>query len=750
MKNPLNKRLPRELKNDFGKYLVIFLFMALTIGFVSGFLVAGGSMKTAYDGSFEKYNIEYGHFVLEQKADSELIEKLEKEEVKIYPDFYMDIDTDTNLNGKVNSTLRIYKIRKKVNKVCLMEGTLPEKDNEIAIDRMYADNNKVEVNDTIEVGNQKLKVTGLVALPDYSALFSDNTDMMFDSVKFGVAIMTDEGFECYNHKINYNYSWVYDKKPSNETEEKELSDDFMEVLAENALINTYVPRYANMAIQFTGDDMGSDKSMMIVLLYILVIILAFVFAVTINHTISREAAVIGTLRASGYTKVELMKHYLAMPMIVSLIAALTGNILGYTVFKNLVVSMYYGSYSLPTYETIWNGEAFILTTIVPMIIMLITNIISLVNKLSLTPLQFIRHDLSKNKRKRAVRLPNFKFLSRFRLRIIFQNKASYITLFIGIVFANILLLFGMMMSPLLSKYQDDILNHMLAKYQYVLSVPVEVEDKNAEKYCVTSLEIENEFNNEEISIYGISDDSRYLDTKVDDGFYVSEGFAEKYKFDIGDTITLKECYGSEKYKFKIKGFIEYPAALCVFMSRDNFCEKFDMDKDFFNGYFTDKKLDIDENYLTTCITKDDLTKTSRQLTVSMGKMFYMVNVFAVVLFALLIYLLTKLIIEKNTTSISMVKILGYNNGEIGRLYLLATTWVVIISIALSLVISTEVIDSIYYQMMKEYSGWLTFYIKPAIYGEMFVMGMAAYIIVALLQFKKIKKIPMDQALKNVE
>ena len=41
MKNPLMKRLPRELIGDIGKYLVIFLFMTATIGFVSGFLVAG-------------------------------------------------------------------------------------------------------------------------------------------------------------------------------------------------------------------------------------------------------------------------------------------------------------------------------------------------------------------------------------------------------------------------------------------------------------------------------------------------------------------------------------------------------------------------------------------------------------------------------------------------------------------------------------------------------------------------------------
>ena len=40
MKNPLNKRLPREFRKDFGKYLVIFLLLVITIGFVSGFLVA--------------------------------------------------------------------------------------------------------------------------------------------------------------------------------------------------------------------------------------------------------------------------------------------------------------------------------------------------------------------------------------------------------------------------------------------------------------------------------------------------------------------------------------------------------------------------------------------------------------------------------------------------------------------------------------------------------------------------------------
>lgn len=754
MRNPLNKRLPREFKGEFAKYLAIFLFMTATIGFVSGFLVAGNSMIQAYDESFEKYNIENGHFVLEEKAEEETLTQLEKEDVTIYPQFYLEEDTDTDESGKSDSTLRIFEKRTDVNKVCVMDGKLPKSENEIAVDRMYADNNNLKTGDTITVGGKKLEISGLVALSDYSALFSDNSDLMFDAVKFGVAVMTDEGFDSFeDSRIYYNYAWKYEKEPKSEIQEKETSDDFMKVLAQQATIEKYVPRYTNQAINFTGDDMGGDKAMMIVLLYILIVILAFVFAVTINHTIAKEATVIGTLRASGYTRGEMIRHYLAIPMLVTLLAAIIGNILGYTVFKDMVANMYYGSYSLPTYKTIWNSEAFILTTIIPMIIMLITNLVSLAHRLKLSPLRFIRRDLSSQKKKKAVKLPHMKFFTRFRLRIVIQNRSSYITLVIGIVFANILFLFGMMMSPLLSHYQEEVVTNMLADYQYVLKAPVEIEDEEAEKYCVVSLKTVNgDEEGEEISVYGVQKDSEYVEWQLpSNGICISDGYAEKYQLKKGDTIVLREAYGNKMYGFQIKKIVEYPSALAVFMPEKQFCETFDKEEGYFNGYFSNTELkDLKKEYVATCITQDDLTKVSRQLDVSMGKMFYLVNIFAVALSALLIYLLTKLILEKNTNSISMVKILGYENREVARLYLLATTWVVVIALNFGMWISTVVIDGIYRVMMMDYSGWLTLYIAPKVYVEMFVMSMAAYLAVALLQFRKIQKIPMDEALKNVE
>jgi len=46
---------------------VIFLLLVFSIGLISGFLVADGSMIKAYNDGFEKYQIENGHFITEQK-----------------------------------------------------------------------------------------------------------------------------------------------------------------------------------------------------------------------------------------------------------------------------------------------------------------------------------------------------------------------------------------------------------------------------------------------------------------------------------------------------------------------------------------------------------------------------------------------------------------------------------------------------------------------------------------------------------
>lgn len=744
--------------------------MAITIAFVSGFLVADGSMIRAYDDSFQKYNIEDGDFRTKKKLTTTQKEDIEKSDVKIYENFYIE---QKLTNG---STVRFFKNRKDVDKVCLMKGRMPEKSGEIAVDRMYAENNSLKIGARIKSGKKTFQITGFVALSDYSALFQNNNDTMFDSVKFGVAIVTDKDFEALNQvKLQYNYAWIYDKKPATEKKEKKMAEDLMEDMTGVVTLESYVPQFQNQSICFTGDDMGSDRAMMVMLLYIVMAILAFVFGITISNTIRKEAGVIGTLRASGYTRRELIIHYMSLPVVITLIGALVGNILGYTLLKQVCAGMYYGSYSLPTYVTIWNAEAFWMTTVVPVIIMLTINYGILYYKLRLSPLKFIRRDLSSRKQKRAVYLSTkLGIFRRFRLRVIFQNVSNYMVLFVGILFANLLLFFGLLLPSVLDHYQEEIQGNMLAKYQYILEVPTEAmsgsklesllalmqysngtetENKTAEKFSAYTLNtIPGQAKSEEVMLYGVEPDSRYIKADLGKGVYVSAAYADKYQVEPGDKITLKEKYERKRYTFKVDGIYNYSGAVSVFMSRDKLNRTFDLENDYYAGYFSNTKIrDIDEKYIGTVIDLEALTKVSRQLDVSMGNMMGLVNGFAVMIYMIVIYLLSKIIIEKNAQSISMTKILGYTNGEISRLYIMSTMLVVIIELLISLPIEKAVMNVIFRaMMMSSMTGWITLWIDPKIYVEMFLIGFVTYGGVALLEYRKIRKVPMDEALKNVE
>ncbi|SFC53435.1 ABC transporter permease [Butyrivibrio sp. YAB3001] len=773
MKNPLNKRLLKELTGDIGKYIVIFILLVLSIGFVSGFLVAGESMIKAYNEGFEKYNVEDGNFRTEDRLTDSQKERIERKKVSVFENFYVEKEFDNN------TKLRIYGNREEVDKVCLMEGRLPQELLEIAIDRMYADNNKLSVGDTLVSDGKSYSIVGLVALSDYSALFYSNNDMMFDSSAFGVAVISDKQFKEYSsEEIQYNYSWIYDNKPESEEEEKEVSDDLMESIAKNVTLENFVPGYLNQSIIFAGDDLGKDKAMMSVLLYIIIIIIAFVFGVTINNTIHKEATVIGTLRASGYTKNELIRHYMAMPLIVTLIAAFIGNVMGYTFFKDLCVAMYYGSYSLPTYVTVWSAEAFLKTTIIPMVIMLVITYFILKKKLALSPLKLIKHDLSGKKQKSAIALnKRIRFFDRFRIRILIQNKSSYIILFAGLLFANMLLFFGMMLPPLLIHYQNTITETMLAKHIYLLQIPAGAVDsddemsaaisyvflqgkitsnnKTAEKFSATSLKTTGSDGSrvEEVTLYGIKENSRYIQADFDEKtVLVSSSYADKYELEKGDVITLKEPYEDRYYGFKVTGIYDYDGGIAVFMSQKHLNDVMGMSEEFFSGYFSDTEItDIESKYIGTTVDEESLTRVSRQLMISMGNLMYMVDGFSVIMFIVLIYLLSKLIIERNVQSISMAKILGYSKKEIAKLYIVPTALVVVVSLLISYPILSYVMVAIFRMMLKQMmSGWMVIWLDPGVYVKMFLMGIITYAVVAVLEYRRIGKIPMSEALKNVE
>ena len=698
----------------------------------------------------------------------------------------------------------------KISGADVMEGRLPRAEGEIVLDRLFAVNNGISVGDTVTIEEQKLEVTGLVALGDYSSMFKNNSDMMFNASAFSIALVTDGQFGAFgNGGLVYCYAWRYNDQSLTDDEQRTRADDLMETVYENSMLGAdsswspmvwnmllsadafddggdldvieteapldeFVSRQDNQAIQFTGEDMGSDKIMFEWFLYIVTIVLAFAFAITTRSTIEQEAKTIGTLRASGYSREELLAHYILLPVIVTAAAALVGNVLGYTVLKYTMANMYYHSYSLPTYVTVWSGEAFLKTTLIPCALVILVELLVIGRALSLPPLAFLRRDLKRKKQSRAVRLPDLRFATRFRLRVMLQNRSTYLLLFAGIFLASVIFLFGSLFLPLLHQFKDTIQESEFCKYQYILKEPVDTEVAGAEKYAVTTLENER---GEKLTVYGIDPESGYLDTgagkenagdqtggpKTDEAavpgiadlsgnqVLLSDSYFDKYGIEPGSELVLSEEFTSDKYSVVAAGAYDYPAALAVFMNIDQFRQMFDLKDNYYSGYFCNEELsDIPSSKVAAVVTEEDLLTTSYQLEDSMGGAFRLFLGFSIILFILMVYLLAKLVTERNAYSISMLKILGYTNREAGRLYNRATGIVVLISLILSGVLGLRLIRVIYYTMMQSFSGWLTFYAAPWGVPVLVATGIACYGLVNLILMRRIRRIPMTDALKDAE
>lgn len=941
MRNPLNRRLPRELAKDWAKYAAIFILMVLLISICSGMRVSNESLKHAYYESFDKYVLEDGHLTFDKPLPDEMRSVFEeKGAMKLYDNFYFDEETP---DGQV---VRVYSQEDEINTPCLLSGELPANDGEIAIDRVFAKNNDISVGNSITLKGRELLITGFVALPDYSTLFERNTDSMFDSVNFSVAVMTKSGFDALGSRnMEYNYAWLYNEAPADDIEAAERSDKFLDVVKDeltdydeaivkaqideltdrlekageeygeiykrsfedkvseitdnaekggreyaelyqksieakltevsekaragaaeyaqimmttgakpsrsdlsvdvddytfsliegtvNAMItggeysgpteeefrdayldtvekprreelsvqlddflfgivedaadaelngrdfempadeefeneidktgiisvDNYIPRYLNQAITFSIEDIGGDEAGTMVMCYMMIALIAFIFAVTISNTITAEAGVIGTLRASGYTKGELIRHYMVLPLVVTLFAAVVGNALGYTVMKEFCVNLYRSSYSLTDYVTVWDASAFILSTVIPIVMMLIINFLVLTSRLKLSPLKFLRHDLRKNRSKKAMRLnTKIPFRTRFSLRIFFTNLPGYIVMIIGILFGSVLIAFGDLMPRMLGEYQDIVTRDMISEYQYIVydcDEAAEVTDPGAEKFAMASYDYTKPgYLTDSITVYGVVDGSKFVDAEIPAGkALVSTGVSVKFGLNSGDSITLDEKYKRDaSYKLDIAGVYDYESSLAVFMNIDDFARTFGEEEGYFTGYFSNTELTgLPDDDVATVITASDYTKLSTQLMVSMGGMMNLIKWFGALFFIIVVYVLCKQVIERNFQSIAMTKILGFRNGEIGMLYIASTTIAVIVGLLISIpfidVAMKLIVNGYLYTMM---TGYLPLSMSPMTYVVMFFTGLGCYIVVAFLQMRKVARVSKSEALKNAE
>ena len=119
------------------------------------------------------------------------------------------------------------------------------------------------------------------------------------------------------------------------------------------------------------------------------------------------------------------------------------------------------------------------------------------------------------------------------------------------------------------------------------------------------------------------------------------------------------------------------------------------------------------------------------------------------IYLILMYLLVKIMIDKNALSISLTKILGFNNKEMILLYLMPIAFCVIVFEIITLLLDNYLLDVVWNMVVAmEMSGYLGYQGSPIVLVELFVSGMILMFVLGLIEYRYIKKIPMDMVLKE--
>ncbi|MDO5708131.1 MAG: ABC transporter permease [Andreesenia angusta] len=750
MRNPINKRLKRELFDNIGRYIAIFIVILVTIVGISSFFIVQKNIKETYDLSMKNGKVEDGQIKFSEKLTKKQMQELEKEDIRIYENHYIEYDL------KKNKKIRVFKNRKNINLPELFEGRLAKNDDEIALERLFAKYNSYDIGDSIKIGKENYKIVGIMAVPDYPAILKSGDGILLDNSNYGIGLLSDGGFNKLDkNKVNYQYSYRLNKRDLNIKEQTDKFIELNKIMKKNNLLpidGKISP--ANKNITFIIDDMDTDIPTMYGLLFIMMIIMAFLFTVIIKSTIEDEAPMIGTLLSMGYKRKELIFHYMIIPISITLFASVIGNIISYSFFKEIYKEIYYKSFSLFPYKVSLNFRAFFMTTIIPIIMILIINISSLSIKLKSSPLRFLRRDLRIIKMKNAIKLPNISFIRRFRLRIFLENKANYLVILLGLFFANSLLVFGLGIGPIFDTYVQNIESEVLDNYEYILKAPIPID--GGEKLTVSNMEsVRKVFGKSvDIQVKGFDKENLYFkDYKIKENSndaYLSTGIMKKFKLKKDDEFILYDKFLDKKIKLRIKGRIDDTGSLLIYMDKKKLNDFLEEDKNYFNSYISDKKLDINEEYIMSVIKKEDMKDIGEQLTELIKDMIPIIVVISIVIYIVIIYVLTKMIIDRSERSISYLQIFGYRRKEINKIFINVSTISIFLFFIILIPLENLVLKKFFELVMLQFNGYAEPKISKCIYIERLVLGMAIYYIVRIFNIRMIKNSDMTKALKDVQ
>ncbi len=773
----LNKRIMRELKAHFGRYMALFLM--ITLGMYLVVSVAGMAETTiaGTDDYNKECNLQDGQFSVFFPLTEEELSNLSKEYGEIEDIFSVDIsfgiDGDKEKSDKV---LRVFKKRNDLNLVHLDEGRFPKSDREIVIMNLFADRNELEVGSTIMLAGEKYTISGIGCVPDYNLTVKNFSDMTADPESFGIAVVTEKTYENIKNSKDSaveDYTYAYKLKDSNSLSEKEKEDRARELKNEirnmGADNESGIPMlsgfYENKDNPRIASDAASDvilkRLVSLVAGAILVMLFAYVISVFIIHQINEESSVIGTLYAMGVKKRTLIAHYVILPTIVTLIAGVVGMTLGFSKlgvdFQMLDSYLYY---SIPRMSKVYPLYIILYCIIMPPVISVVVNVLVINKKLSKTALSLIKNeqeglvkDRSGRGREIGKKNRDGNFLKQFTERQISRERRSVFTVLIGMVVALLIFMIGLDCFVLCNNVKKNNLRDINYEYMYVLKYPMEKAPEDSEACYIKNLSMNYLDYSLDVNIIGIDEDNKYFDFKTSGNqkeLVIASSTAQKYDLKVGDTMILDDTAADRKYAFTISDIVDYSIGLTAYMDIDEMREFFGEEKNYINMLVSDKELELDDNRVYSVTKRADIENAAGIFVDQMMSLVVILIAVSVLIFIAVMYLMLNVMIDRAAFGISLVKIFGYRMREIRKVYLDGNFIAVTAGAVVGIPIVKKIADSIYPYFIANTAMGMDLKFEWYLYAGVLGGVILIYLIISSILTGKIKRIVPAEVLKNRE
>lgn len=791
----LRKKMWRDILQNKSQFITIFLMILIGIMAYTGIeAYMDGMTETANrfysENNLQDLNVLGTSFTKDDLEKIKNIDNVNNAERKLVINANNPDDTDKGyLLNFIESN--------EISKFYIADGEDFNYDSEgVWLDYFYSLENELNVGDTIKIEYDTFTleepILGLIYVPDHlydtkdeSALLPNREiygfvymsskyfpeDYLKEQIMKEYNISSDKVFQAtfkdfnYLDYIPYNYIMVdlNDKDNSNQVK----NDIESQISNAKALINIEDTSSYTM---YQGEiDEGEAYVGVFSGLFLFIALLSVI--TTMTRVVKKQKIQIGTLKALGFKDSKIVLHYIGYGFWVSLFGAIVGIFLGYFFIGTVFINLELDYFEIPNGHPVIKPLSYLVSLIVILVVAFVTYL-TCHKELSKSPAETLRKEMPSVK-KGSLDLTSkgiFKkmnFSTKWNIRDILRNKIRTITGIVGVIGCCMLIVcaFGMLNSMnYFIKLQFDELYNFDYKLSLKENITTEEVATLTDKYgsntsATFGIEIKDSEGNRKsnnIFVYDAGDyihfkddKGKYISIDNNDGIYVTYKLAELNNYQIGDTISWHIYGDSTYYESKIVGFNRDPQNQNITMTKayyESLGLTYIPTSIYTNNDLSNTK---SESNVETIQDIDTLKESIKSMLSMMHTMISIIIIFAIILGAIILYNMGILSYAEKQYQFATLKVLGFKDKQIKKIYIKQNNWISIISIILGLPAGYYLTSWLFKACLDDNYDFnvhinLTTYIVAAL-GTFLV----SYF-VSLYLSKKVNKIDMVSSLKANE